>query len=114
MSALGLHERLGDVRWRYLVSRALIYLALAVITVVMLYPFYYMGVNAFRSLDQYYAGRGFSLTSWRNLFKTLPVVRQLLNSTLITVGAIALILAVSTTGGFPVSVLCYPASLLAC
>ena len=34
MSALGLHERLGDVRWKYLVSRALIYLALAVITVV--------------------------------------------------------------------------------
>src|SRR2546427_10157637 len=112
MSALGLYERLGDVRWKYLVSRALIYLALAVITVVMLYPFYYMGVNAFRSLDQYYAGQGFSLTSWRNLFKTLPVVRQLLNSTLITVGAIALILAVSTTGGYAFAGLRYPASRL--
>ncbi len=112
MSALGLHERLGDVRWKYLVSRGLIYLALAVITVVMLYPFYYMGVNAFRSLDQYYAGHGFSLASWHNLFKSLPVGRELLNSTLITVGAIALILAVSTTGGYAFAVLRYPASRL--
>ena len=112
MSALGLHKRLRGVRRRHLVSRALIYLALAVITVVMLYPFYYMGVNAFRSLDQYYAGHGFSLASWHNLFKSLPVGRELLNSTLITVGAIALILAVSTTGGYAFAVLRYPASRL--
>src|SRR5947208_12443449 len=78
----------------------------------MLYPFYYMGVNAFRSLDQYYAGHGFSLASWHNLFKSLPVGRELLNSTLITVGAIAIILAVSTTGGYAFAVLRYRASRL--
>ena len=71
-----------------------------------------MGVNAFRSLDQYYAGHGFALTSWRNLFKALPVGRELLNSTLITVGAIALILAVSTTGGYAFAVLRYRTSRL--
>jgi multiple sugar transport system permease protein/raffinose/stachyose/melibiose transport system permease protein len=78
----------------------------------MLYPFYYMGVNAFRSLDQYYTGHGFSLASWRNLFKALPVGRQLLNSTIITLGAIALILVVSTTGGYAFAVLRYRASRL--
>src|SRR5437899_6025510 len=112
MSALGLHERMGDVRWKYLVSRGLIYLALAVITVVMLYPFYYMGINSVRSLDQYYAGHGFSLASWRNLFHTLPIGRQLLNSTIITLSAIAIILAVSTTGGYAFAVLRYRASRL--
>src|SRR5437867_1502806 len=100
-----LGERLDRTRWRRGGSRAAIYVTLALITVVMLYPFYYMGFNAFRSLDQYYAGHGFSLTSWRNLFTTLPVGRQLLNSTIITMSAIAIILAVSTTAGYAFAVL---------
>ncbi len=93
-------------------SRTLIYVVLGVLTVVMLYPFYYMAFNGFRSLDQYYAGSGFSLTSWRNLFNTLPVGRQLLNSTIITLSSIALILAVSTTAGYAFAVLRYRFSRL--
>jgi ABC-type glycerol-3-phosphate transport system permease component len=112
VSALPLTARLRQANWRRLSSHALIYLALGVITVVMLYPFYYMGFNGFRSLDQYYSGHGFSLTSWRNLFNTLPVGRQLLNSTVITLSAIALILAVSTTGGYAFAVLRYRFSRL--
>jgi ABC-type glycerol-3-phosphate transport system permease component len=100
----------GDRRWRRHGSRALVYALLLLITVVMLYPFYYMGINSFRSLDQYYAGHGFSLTSWRNLFHTLPIGRQLLNSTIITLSAIAIILAVSTSGGYAFAVLGYKAS----
>src|SRR6266480_4066584 len=80
--------------WRHYGSRAVVYALLALITVVMLYPFYYMGINSVRSLDQYYAGHGFSLASWRNLFHTLPIGRQLLNSTIITLSAIAILLAV--------------------
>src|SRR5204863_2056305 len=95
-----LREHLGGRRWRRLGSKALVYLALALLTVVMLYPFYYMGLNGFRSLDQYYGGHGFSLSSWRDLFKALPVGRELVNSTVVTVGAIALILAASTTAGY--------------
>jgi multiple sugar transport system permease protein/raffinose/stachyose/melibiose transport system permease protein len=110
VSAIGLHARRGERRWRSVVSRALIYFVLALTTVVMLYPFYYMGLNAFRSLDQYYAGHGFSFASWRNLFKALPVGRELLNSTIITLGAIAVILAVSTTAGYAFAVLRYRAS----
>src|ERR1700690_682169 len=93
-------------------SRTLIYVVLGVLTVVMLYPFYYMAFNGFRSLDQYYAGSGFSLTSWRGLFQALPVGHELLNSTIITLTAIALILAVSTTAGYAFAVLSYRFSRL--
>ena len=98
--------------WRRLGSRTAVYVALGLLAVVMLYPFYYMAFNGFRSLDQYYAGHGFSLTSWRELFKTLPVGRQLVNSAIITLGAIALILAVSTTAGYAFALLRYRLSQL--
>jgi ABC-type glycerol-3-phosphate transport system permease component len=97
---------------RRLGSRGLVYVVLGLTTVVMLYPFYYMGLNGFRSIDQYYAGHGFSLSSWRDLFNALPVGRELWNSTLITLGAIALILAASTTAGYAFGVLRYRGSRL--
>jgi multiple sugar transport system permease protein/raffinose/stachyose/melibiose transport system permease protein len=93
--------------WRRRGARLVVYAGLAVVTVVMLYPFWYMGVNAFRSLEQYQLGSGFSLTSWRDLFQTLPVGRELVNSTILTVGSIGMILAVSTTAGYALGVLRY-------
>jgi len=93
--------------WRRRVVRLLTYLGLAVIAIVMLYPFWSMGIASFRSLEQYQLGHGFSLTSWRQLFHTLPVGHQLLSSTIVTVGAIALILAVSATAGYALGVLRY-------
>src|SRR5205807_3568781 len=93
--------------WRRLGARLFIYLALAVVTLVMLYPFWSMGIASFRSLTQFQLGHGFSLASWRELFHTLPVGRELLNSTLITVSAIALILVVSTTAGYALGTLRY-------
>ncbi len=112
MSTLAVTDRLRRTGWRRIGSHVVIYLVLALATVVMLYPFYYMGFNGFRSLDQYYAGHGFSLASWRNLFNSLPVGRQLLNSAIITLSAIALILAVSTTAGYAFAVLRYRFSRL--
>ena len=93
--------------WRRRLVRVLVYAALVLTTIVMLYPFWYMGEDAFRSLEQYQLGSGFSLASWRELFRTLPVGRQLLNSTILTAGSIALILAVSTTAGYALGVLRY-------
>src|SRR5205809_383230 len=107
MSALPLREHVGVSRWRRRLTRLAIYLALGVIAVVMLYPFWSMGIASFRSLEQYQLGHGFSLTSWRALFHTLPVGHQLASSTIVTVGAIALILAVSTTAGYALGVLHY-------
>jgi ABC-type glycerol-3-phosphate transport system permease component len=107
MSAVGVRELPGVTVWRRRLVRLLTYLGLAVIAVVMLYPFWSMGIASFRSLEQYQLGHGFSLTSWRQLFHTLPVGHQLISSTIVTVGAIALILAVSTTAGYALGVLRY-------
>jgi ABC-type glycerol-3-phosphate transport system permease component len=100
-------QRQGLIVWRRRTSKTLTYLALAVVTVIMLYPFWLMGQMSFRSLDQYYLGKGFSLTTWHDLFAALPVGHEVLNSTLITLSSIVVILAVSTTGGYALGKLQY-------
>lgn len=87
-------------RGKFRLSRLVIFLILCVVVVVMLFPFGYMLLASFRTKDQYIAGSGFSLQSWQDLFGFLPVGQELLNSTIVTVGGVALILLVSTTGGF--------------
>jgi ABC-type glycerol-3-phosphate transport system permease component len=86
--------------WLHRAGRALIYLALAVITVSMVYPFWLMISLAFRSQSQYASGRGYSLASWRQLFESLPIGHQLLNSTIVAISAILVILVVSTTAAY--------------
>jgi ABC-type glycerol-3-phosphate transport system permease component len=83
---------------------------LVVIAAVMLYPFYYMLNNAFRTQTQFEQQAGHSAVSWQQLFTELPVWRELLNSTIICATAIALILAVSTTAGFAFAKLRYRGS----
>ena len=82
------------------VTRSLMFLILCVVVVIMLFPFLFMVLTAFKSEDQYISGNGFSLDSWAELFNVLPVVQELINSTVVTAGAVVLIIAVSTTGGF--------------
>ena len=94
-------------------SRPVIYGVLAVITVVMLYPFYYMITTSLHSSEQYQLGGGFSLASWHNLFDVLPVWRQLLNSTIVSLGGIAVILVVATTGGYSFAILRFRAATVA-
>jgi ABC-type glycerol-3-phosphate transport system permease component len=83
---------------------------MAVIAVIMLYPFYYMLNNASRTQAQFDQQRGHSAVSWRQLFTELPVGRELLNSTIICAAAILIILAVATTAGFAFAKLRYRAS----
>lgn len=87
-------------RARRRVTRGLMFLVLSVVVVVMLFPFVFMGITAFRSYDQYLTGNGFSLESWGVLFDHIPVAQQLLNSTIVTGGAVLIIVCVSTAGGF--------------
>jgi multiple sugar transport system permease protein/raffinose/stachyose/melibiose transport system permease protein len=77
-----------------------VFFLMVVVAVVMLYPFYYLLDNGFRTQAQFDQQRGHSLSSWSQLFGELPVGRELANSLLICVASIAIILAVSTTGGF--------------
>lgn len=69
----------------------------------MLYPFWPMVSASFQSIHQYETGIGYSLKSWMVVFDTLPMVRQLLNSTIVAFGAIFLIIVLSTTGGYAFS-----------
>jgi ABC-type glycerol-3-phosphate transport system permease component len=107
LTAVGLRVRPVGTVWRRRAARGLVYALLLVVTVVMLYPFWFMGRMSLRSLSQYYLGRGYSLTSWHDLFQALPVGRELFNSTLITTGAIGLILTASTTAGYAFGTLRY-------
>lgn len=84
--------------------------AMLIIAVIMLYPFWYIIDNAFRSAGQYDRQSGHSLAGWRQLFANLPVAGQLLNSTLVCAAAIAIILVVSTTAGFAFAKLRYRGS----
>jgi multiple sugar transport system permease protein/raffinose/stachyose/melibiose transport system permease protein len=107
LTAVGLPQRPAATVWRRRAVRALIYAGLLLVTVVMLYPFWFMGRMSLQSLSQYYLGHGYSLTSWHDLFQTLPVFRELFNSTLITTGSIGLILVASTTAGYALGTLRY-------
>ena len=107
MIAVGSRPQQSAAVWRRRATRGLVYATLLLVSVVMLYPFWFMGRTSLRSLTQYYLGRGYSLTSWHDLFQALPVGRELFNSTLITTGSIALILAASTTAGYALGTLRY-------
>src|SRR3954462_8580453 len=88
-------------------QRGLLFGILGVVGVIMLFTFVLMIVTSLRSRDQYVAGSGFSLDSWTQLFATVPVLQQLVNSTIVTVGGVALILVVSTMGGYAFSKLTF-------
>jgi multiple sugar transport system permease protein/raffinose/stachyose/melibiose transport system permease protein len=100
-SALRLRRRINA--WALLI-------VMVVVAVVMLYPFWYIVDNAFRSSGQFDRQAGHSLNGWRQLFANLPVAGQMLNSTLVCVAAIAIILIVSTTAGFAFAKLRYRGS----
>jgi ABC-type glycerol-3-phosphate transport system permease component len=80
--------------------RAALFVALVMIAVVMLYPLVFMVQTSLRSTSQYQSGVGYSLESWAQLFHDLPIARQLANSTLVCLGALAVILAVASSAGF--------------
>jgi multiple sugar transport system permease protein/raffinose/stachyose/melibiose transport system permease protein len=92
------------------INRTAIFLILAALVVVMLFPFVFMTLTSLRSYDQYLAGSGFSLDSWTVLFNTIPVIQELINSSVVTGSAVLLILIVSTMGGFAFAKLGYPGS----
>ena len=81
-------------------AKVVIFLLLLAASAGMLYPFFFMIVNSLRSENQYLNGSGFSTVSWSQLFANLPVGRELLNSALVCVVAIALILALASAAGY--------------
>ncbi|HUA78258.1 MAG TPA: ABC transporter permease subunit, partial [Acetobacteraceae bacterium] len=75
---------------------------LVLVLIVMLFPFYVIG----RSAMEYEGADGvsrFSFRNWRVLFAHLPVGRQLFNSSVVTLGSVAVILLVSALAAFALS-----------
>lgn len=102
--------RWSILRLRMRASSWAVFTLMVIVAIVMLYPFWYIVDNAFRSPGQFDRQSGHSLSGWRELFANLPVASQMLNSTLVCVAAIAIILAVSTTSGFAFAKLRYRGS----
>ncbi len=82
------------------VKRALLFLVMVGIAVVMLYPFYFMIATSLHTEAQYQSGNGTSFASWTQLNSVIPIGQQLLNSTFICAASIAIILVASVTAGF--------------
>ena len=80
--------------------RVVIFAAMVVMAIVMLYPFVVMLVTSFKTESQYLAGHGTSTQSWQQLAATLPIFQQLLNSTIVCSASIAIILVVGVMAGF--------------
>jgi ABC-type glycerol-3-phosphate transport system permease component len=96
-------------RRRLRVSRVIGFAIMVVVAVVMLYPFVFMVMTSFRSSAQYQLGAGFSLASWRALFASQPILRELLNSIIVSTIAVLIIVVVSTAAGFAFAKLRYRA-----
>jgi ABC-type glycerol-3-phosphate transport system permease component len=99
---------IARARFGRTLQRGVIFVILTLVAVVMLYPFWYMAQASFRSKSQFQTGIGYSLDSWDGLLRALPVIQQLINSTIITTVAVALILLVSAMGGFAFAKLRFP------
>jgi ABC-type glycerol-3-phosphate transport system permease component len=97
-------------RLRRRAANGWIFLLMAVVAVVMLYPFWYMLDNAFRNQSQFDQQHGHSLAGWTQLFHELPVGRELLSSAIVCTASIAIILAVSSMAGFAFAKLRYRGS----
>jgi ABC-type glycerol-3-phosphate transport system permease component len=94
-------EFLGVRPRRIRPARIVLFLIMACVAVVMLYPFFYMIVNSFKTQAQYEGARsGFSMASWRLLFDSEPILRELLNSLVVSAGAVLCVVVISTAAGF--------------
>ena len=77
------------------------FITMVIIAVIMLYPFYYMVLTSFKSQAQYEGtAAGFSLSTWRQLFNSQPILHELLNSLVVSTCAVVIIVVISTAAGF--------------
>jgi ABC-type glycerol-3-phosphate transport system permease component len=106
-------SRWQSARLRRRVTVIVLLTVMIVVAIVMLYPFWYMADNSFRNQAQFDQQRGHSLAGWTQLFRALPVVQELVSSTIVCAAAIVIILIVSTTAGFAFAKLRYRGSGIA-
>ncbi|MGA7836020.1 MAG: carbohydrate ABC transporter permease [Acidimicrobiales bacterium] len=91
-------------------GRWILFVVMIGIAIVMLYPFWVMIVTSLKSENQFLAGGGFSWLSWKDLSSTIPVLQEVLSSTIVCSASILVILLVGLPAGFAFSKLRFRAS----
>ncbi len=85
------------------IGRWVLFGAMVVVAVIMLYPFFVMGVTSLKSESQFLSGGGFSWLSWSSLTSVIPVGQEVLSSTIVCSASIFIILCVGLPAGFAFS-----------
>jgi multiple sugar transport system permease protein/raffinose/stachyose/melibiose transport system permease protein len=76
---------------------------MVLVAIIMLYPFFVMGVTSLKSESQFLSGGGFSWLSWSSLTSVIPVGQEVLSSTIVCSASIFIILCVGLPAGFAFS-----------
>ena len=84
-------------------GRWILFGAMVVVAIVMLYPFWVMIITSLKSESQFLSGGGFSWLSWSNLTSVIPVGQEVLSSTIVCSSSILIILCVGLPAGFAFS-----------
>jgi multiple sugar transport system permease protein/raffinose/stachyose/melibiose transport system permease protein len=84
-------------------GRWVLFGAMIVVAIIMLYPFWVMVITSLKSEAQFLSGGGFSWLSWSNLTKVIPVGQEVLSSTIVCSSSIFVILCVGLPAGFAFS-----------
>jgi ABC-type glycerol-3-phosphate transport system permease component len=85
------------------VGRWVLFAAMIIVAIIMLYPFFVMIVTSLKSESQFLSGGGFSWLSWSSLSSVIPVGQEVLSSTIVCSASILIILAVGLPAGFAFS-----------
>lgn len=86
---------------RRVIASIALYATVAIACFVALAPLWYIVRTSFMTTDAYFRGRSdFSLESWILMFTHTDVLRQLLNSSIVTFSAIILILIVGSAAAY--------------
>jgi ABC-type glycerol-3-phosphate transport system permease component len=85
------------------VGRWILFGAMIVVAVIMLYPFWVMIVTSLKSESQFLSGGGFSWLSWTSLTSVIPIGQEVLSSTIVCSASILIILCVGLPAGFAFS-----------
>ncbi len=92
------------------VGRWILFGAMVIVAIVMLYPFWVMVITSLKSESQFLSGGGFSWLSWSSLTSVIPVGQEVLSSTILCSASIFIILCVGLPAGFAFSKLRFRSS----
>ena len=85
------------------IGRWILFGAMIVVALIMLYPFGVMTITSLKSESQFLSGGGFSWLSWTSLTSVIPIGQEVLSSTIVCSASILIILCVGLPAGFAFS-----------